>query len=312
MKLKAILMNNGIINLLKPAGMTSFDAVSAMKRIFQTKKVGHTGTLDPMATGVLPICIDKGTRIIKYLENDTKSYRCEVLFGFETDTQDAWGKITKSYDVNLKEERLIKATEKFIGKIQQTPPNYSAIRINGRRAYEYARNGEEITPKAREINIEPVLVIKIDLLKNTMLFDIEVSKGTYIRTICAEMGRILECGGIMTFLSRTRSGIFNLKDTTSFENLELLNSSGRIDEILLPLDFPLSHLVKAQIIEPIKVKEVMCGGYLKLEDLIIQNDSKFEDEYLTLYFKQELIAISKFDKSINMFKTDKVFSVEKS
>lgn len=305
-------MNNGIINLLKPAGMTSFDAVSAIKRIFQTKKVGHTGTLDPMATGVLPICIDKGTRIIKYLENDTKSYRCEVLFGYETDTQDAWGSVTKKSEVKINEEKLIKATEKFIGKIQQTPPNYSAIRINGRRAYEYARNGETVTPKAREINIDKFDIIKIDLKKNTMLFDIEVSKGTYIRTICSELGNILECGGIMNFLSRTRSGIFNLNSTTSFENLELLYSTGRIDEILLPLDFPLSHLSKAQIIEPTKVREVMCGGYLKLEDLILHSDSKFENDYITLYFDNELIAISKFDKDINMFKTDKVFSQDKS
>ncbi|MEI8215665.1 MAG: tRNA pseudouridine(55) synthase TruB [Eubacteriales bacterium] len=299
-------MNNGIINILKPAGMTSFDVVSAIKRLFGTKKVGHTGTLDPMATGVLPICIDKGTRIIKYLENDGKKYRCEVQFGFETDTQDAWGKILTRSKVDLDEDTIRKAARYFIGEISQTPPIYSAIRINGKRLYEYARSGEIVTPKSRKITIEKFEIINIDLENQKMMFDIDVSKGTYIRTICYDLGQMLGCGAIMTFLSRSRSGIFNLEEAVSLEEVTKMYNEGRIEEILKPLDFPLRHLPKGEIIDPIKAKEVICGGYIQMNDIRQEGLETYEG-FFTLYYNGELIAVSSYDKDLKKIIADKVF-----
>lgn len=248
-------MNDGIINFLKPAGMTSHDAVGFLRRMTGIRKIGHTGTLDPMATGVLPLCIGKATRVISYMESDDKVYRCEMQLGIYTDTQDIWGTVTegpytgnKAKDVppipwpdGLTEEKIHKAFSSLQGKISQIPPAYSAVKLNGRKLYEYARAGETVTVAAREITINKITVDNIDIANSRILFEVECSKGTYVRSICDDVGRILGCGGTMSFLVRTRSGAFSLENTWTPEDIELYQKNELLAACMLPPDYPLGN-----------------------------------------------------------------------
>ena len=199
---------NGIINVNKPIGITSFDVVSKIRRLYQIKKVGHAGTLDPDASGVLPLCIGKATKVIEYLMDKDKAYRVELVLGMATDTQDASGNIILEEPVLASNDEIKAAIKSFLGKQEQIPPMYSAVRINGKRLYELARKGIEV-----ERNPRPVTFYKIDISsierksdKAVVTFDVECSKGTYIRTLCHDIGELLGCGGLMNALERTRSG----------------------------------------------------------------------------------------------------------
>lgn len=213
---------DGFINLLKPAGMTSHDAVGAIRRIFRQKKTGHTGTLDPKACGVLCICLGRATRAAEYLEGGHKFYRCELLLGVTTDTCDVWGSVTGGDPAaadRVKKEEILEALSGFRGEIEQYPPAYSAVKINGRRLYHYARNGESVEVKPRKVaiySLEPVRVLEEP---RTVIFDIECSRGTYIRSICDDVGRKLGCGAAMSMLIRTGSGDMRLEDSHTFEEM---------------------------------------------------------------------------------------------
>ena len=234
---------DGIINLLKPAGMTSHDLVYIIRKKFDRVKTGHTGTLDPMAVGVLPICVGKATRITEYLDLDFKKYRCELQLGIETDTQDIWGTILKETKVEVSEDAIKEAVASFEGDIFQTPPEYSAIRVNGKRLYEYARQGEKVEIKSRKIHMKEIHIIEIDMEHNKVMLDVVCSKGTYIRTLCSDIGKKLGCGGTMSFLLRTASGRFKIEDTLTIEELDHFD----IDKHLFPTDYPLEILGKIQL-----------------------------------------------------------------
>ncbi len=213
---------DGFINLLKPAGMTSHDVVASLRRILRIKKIGHTGTLDPNACGVLCVCIGKATRAASYLDHDRKSYRCELTLGRTSDTGDIWGEIL-SEDPEAAEkvcrEDILKALDSLKGEQLQYPPLYSAVKVNGKKLYQYARKGESVDIKPRKITVysmEPVRVLEEE---GRILFDVECSRGTYIRTICEEIGRKLGCGALMSMLIRTSSGSMKLKDAVTFEEL---------------------------------------------------------------------------------------------
>ena len=242
---------NGIINLRKSAEYTSHDCVALIRKMFGVKKAGHTGTLDPMAEGVLPICLGKATRIIEYMDNDLKEYRCTMKMGIETDTQDVWGKILCEYPLKYITERSIRdAVLSFRGSIDQIPPKYSALKVKGKRLYEYAREGLEVEIKSRRINIEDIIIDDIIIEKDEegkaekaeATFTVTCSKGTYIRTLCHDIGRKLGCGAVMSGLTRTVSGIFCIEDSVSLEELESMPKEERIAE-LLPMDHPLSGLL---------------------------------------------------------------------
>jgi tRNA pseudouridine55 synthase len=235
---------DGIINLLKPPGISSHEAVDFFRRLSGIRRVGHTGTLDPMAVGVLPLCVGKATRLMRYLAIDQKRYRCEMRLGLVTDTQDVWGRVISKAESGFAarlSERLIPETmESFIGPQMQTPPVYSAVRIGGKRLYEYARNGESVEIPARPINIFSIDVRRIDLERGLVLFDAECSKGTYMRTLCHDIGRILGCGAAMSGLVRTASGMFKLEDAHTVEALRDAFLAERFpDGILYALDAPL-------------------------------------------------------------------------
>lgn len=213
---------NGIILINKGKGCTSNDVVNKVKHIFN-EKVGHTGTLDPNATGLLPILIDKGTKLSYYLINHDKEYEVTLKLGERTDTADSEGKVIEKQEVNaeiLSEEKISKVLYSFLGKQEQIPPMYSAIKINGKKLYEYARNNIEVDVKPREIEIYDIKLNKIDEEEKLIYFTVQCSKGTYIRSLCEDISQSLGTIGYMKELNRTKVGIFDIKDSISVEELE--------------------------------------------------------------------------------------------
>ena len=226
---------NGLIIIDKPSGFTSHDAVAKVRGILSYRKVGHTGTLDPEATGVLPICIGKGTKVSDMLMNSDKEYIAEVKLGVVTDTQDIFGTvIQKCDDFSVCLEQLENAIKKFIGNISQIPPMYSAIKINGQKMYDLARKGIEVERKPRDITVYDIKLLSFD--GDEFTIKVKCSKGTYIRTLCHDIGEYIGCGGCIKSLCRTQSGIFTKSDAITFEQLESAVPSGNIDDVLVPVD----------------------------------------------------------------------------
>lgn len=212
-------MINGVINVYKESGMTSFDVVRKIKKIAATGKVGHTGTLDPMATGVLPICIGKATKLVDYIMGDYKVYRAEMKLGLKSDTLDIEGKILSERPISCDEEQIRKEFEKFIGEIVQVPPMYSALKVNGKRLYELAREGKEVHREGRTITIYNIDIESIEI--PYVRFKVKCSKGTYIRTLIDDIGEGLGTGAIMTSLERVESGeAFNISNSYTLEEIE--------------------------------------------------------------------------------------------
>ena len=225
---------DGIINVYKEKGFTSHDVVAKLRGILRMKKIGHTGTLDPAAEGVLPVCLGKGTRLCDMLTDKTKTYRAVLLLGQETDTQDTTGVVQAEYPVHVTEEEVRKAIVSFLGDYMQIPPMYSALKVNGKKLYELARQGKEVERQARPVQILDIQIESIDLPRAT--FFVTCSKGTYIRTLCYDIGRKLGCGGCMESLLRTRVDRFELKDSLTLSQIEKLRDEGRLEEAVVPVE----------------------------------------------------------------------------
>ncbi|MBS4536003.1 tRNA pseudouridine(55) synthase TruB [Clostridium sp. D2Q-14] len=235
---------NGIINVLKPTGMSSHDIVNFIRKTLNMKKVGHTGTLDPNAVGVLPICIGKGTKIIKYIQYRNKKYRAELTLGSATDTQDKYGKIINTSDKVVNEEEIIKVIKNFKGEINQIPPMFSAIKKDGKKLYELAREGKVIERECRKIFIEEINII--NMYKNKVIFDVVCSKGTYVRTLCNDIGEKLGTYGHMSFLERLEVGMFKLDSAYTIEQIQ---DRARLNNFnfILPIDYPLEFMQEINI-----------------------------------------------------------------
>ena len=239
---------DGILNIHKPAGMTSFDVVAKIRRLTATKKVGHAGTLDPDATGVLPVCTGRATKVIEYLMEKDKAYRAVMLLGESTDTQDATGVRLKEMDAEAGDEEILKVMAGFVGTRQQLPPMHSAVRINGKRLYELARKGEEVERTPRPVTFYSLIPEGIHRFETEggkraeVTFLVECSKGTYIRTLCHDMGEALGCGGHMKTLVRTRSGPFRLEEAVTLEGLEKAKEEGTLESLFLSMDKALGHM----------------------------------------------------------------------
>ena len=225
---------DGIINVYKEKGFTSHDVVAKLRGILRMKKIGHTGTLDPAAEGVLPVCLGKGTRLCDMLTDKTKTYRAVLLLGQETDTQDTTGVVQAEYPVHVTEEEVRKAIVSFLGDYMQIPPMYYALKVNGKKLYELARQGKEVERQARPVQILDIQIESIDLPWAT--FFVTCSKGTYIRTLCYDIGRKLGCGGCMESLLRTRVDRFELKDSLTLSQIEKLRDEGRLEEAVVPVE----------------------------------------------------------------------------
>ena len=225
---------DGIINVYKEKGFTSHDVVAKLRGILRMKKIGHTGTLDPAAEGVLPVCLGKGTRLCDMLTDKTKTYRAVLLLGQETDTQDTTGTVLAEYPVEVTEEAVQEAIYSFLGDYMQIPPMYSALKVNGKKLYELARQGKEVERQPRPVQILDIQIGQVDLPRVT--FSVTCSKGTYIRTLCYDIGRKLGCGGCMESLLRTRVDRFKLEDSLTLSQIEKLRDEGRVEEYVVPVE----------------------------------------------------------------------------
>lgn len=225
---------NGIIIVNKEQGFTSFDVVAKLRGICRQKKIGHTGTLDPAATGVLPVCLGSGTKLCDMLMDREKEYVAELLLGVRTDTQDITGRILSTEEVNVSMQQIREICASFVGEYDQIPPMYSALKINGKRLYELAREGQVVERKARHVCIHELEILQIEL--PVVKMRVKCSKGTYIRTLCEDIGNVLGCGGTMKSLQRTRVGAFPLEQALTLSQIQTAKNEGRLNDLLLPVD----------------------------------------------------------------------------
>lgn len=286
------MIKEGIININKPQGMTSHDCIYTVRRLTDIKRVGHTGTLDPNATGVLPVCIGSCARIAEYTELDLKEYDCTMQLGIVTDTQDVWGKILSDKrdalfggEITVTEDDIRKAFSEFSGVIEQYPPKYSAVRYGGKRLYEYARDGQEVEIKPRRVYVESIEITAIDLSAYTVRFSARCGKGTYIRAICNDAGEKLGCGAAMSALTRTASGRFEIKDAVDLSYLkELTERKGEpgfedaVNALMLDADYPLTAFGIAEIKTAERARWFVNGGHIRLSEVDIKRQPKYKDE----------------------------------
>lgn len=292
---------NGVINFYKPSGMTSHDAVYFFRRLLNIKRIGHTGTLDPNATGVLPICIGKATRISEYLLDVEKEYIGELTLGASTDTLDSDGTLISTSDLQVSKSDIENSFSKFKGTIAQTPPMYSAIKINGKKLYELAREGIEIERKSRNVNIYDLDIMNIKDNKN-IFFYTRCSKGTYIRTLCHDIGIDLGTYGHMSYLIRVGVGSFKLENSYSMDYLKKMSKED-IQDLITPMDEAINYLEKLAV--PDKLYEKLING-VKLN---MSKDPNVDcNSPLRIYCKDKFIGIGNIviDKDEQFLKMNKV------
>mgnify|MGYP000276133247 CR=1 FL=1 len=227
-------MVNGIINVYKEKGYTSFDVAAKLRGIFHQKKIGHTGTLDPDAQGVLPVCLGKATRVCDLLTDKDKVYKAVLLLGQETDTQDISGQVLNQAEVNVTEQAVYDAISQFIGRQKQVPPMYSALKVNGKKLYELAREGKTVERKPRPVHFYEIEILDISF--PLVRFRVTCSKGTYIRTLCHDIGEKLGCGAAMESLLRTKVGRFTLDDAITLAQTEEAVQEGTIESKILGIE----------------------------------------------------------------------------
>ena len=248
---------NGVININKPLGITSHDVVYRLRKLLSIKKIGHTGTLDPDASGVLPMCIGRSTKVADMLTAQEKQYVAEVTLGSATDTLDKTGTVTETAEVNVTKADILKAVAEFVGDIEQIPPMYSAIKVDGKKLYELAREGVEIERKPRQVQIDAIEVLDIDLNAGRFSMKIDCSKGTYIRTLCDDIGRRLGCFAHMSALERTKSGRFDISESYTLEQIEEMFGNGDLS-FFTPVDAVFEEYPKLTLSSR-KAKK-MCNG----------------------------------------------------
>ncbi|MBR6223877.1 MAG: tRNA pseudouridine(55) synthase TruB [Lachnospiraceae bacterium] len=283
---------NGIISVYKEPGYTSFDVVAKLRGIVGQKKIGHTGTLDPDAEGVLVVCLGNTTKLSEMITDKDKEYTAEMILGVTTDTEDASGKVLSEKEVKVSEEEIRSAVTSFIGESYQVPPMYSALKKDGVRLYELARKGVEVEREARRISIYSLDIISIDMPKVT--FRVTCSKGTYIRSLCRDIGEKLECGAHMKRLIRNRVSGFTTEDSFTLSRLQELKDEGRLSQAVIPVTklFPDLPIYRTESDadrllyngNPLSLKMVTCQGDNTIKndgDIIFVKDS--EDELKGMY-----------------------------
>lgn len=273
----------GFINILKPPRMTSHDVVMRVRRILKEKRIGHLGTLDPDAVGVLPIAVGQSTRLVEFLSGNNKTYRAQLIFGRVTDTQDSSGKTLSEMPVpSLSVNDLKNVMEKFQGSISQTPPMASAISVGGKRLYEYARQGIEIERPSRIVTIHSIEIVRYqNHAPHEVILDVKCSGGTYIRTLCHDIGQVLGCGGHMGWLIRTQSGSFKIKDSITLEALtDCINP-----ENLVSMFDVLNHLPAFEIPEH-RHSSLKQG----LSQYLTGNNWS-EGQWIRMHYRQRLLAV---------------------
>lgn len=298
-------MIHGVINIHKEKGYTSHDVVAKLRGIVGQKKIGHTGTLDPDATGVLPVCLGKATKLCDMLTDKNKTYETVMLLGKVTDTQDISGTVLSETQTNMLDEESVKAAiMSFVGDYMQVPPMYSALKVNGKKLYELAREGVEVERKARPVTIHDIEIKEINLPRVRM--QVSCSKGTYIRTLCHDIGEKLGCGACMEELIRTKVSRFKLEDSLTLSQVQELKEAGNLDKILVPIDEMFSDY------EAITLKEEFMSFVYNGNTFMPKHVKQFielvDGKMVRVYDdKGNFIAIYKFIKDKYSFKIEKMF-----
>lgn len=299
---------DGIINIYKEAGFTSFDVVAKLRGILKQKKIGHTGTLDPDAQGVLPVCVGKATKICEYLTDKDKAYQAMLHLGITTDTQDMSGTVTEERPVRIGQEELLTVIKGFVGKSMQVPPMYSALKVGGKKLCDLARQGIEVERKAREIEIYSIDVLSVDMPYATML--VHCSKGTYIRALCHDIGISAGCGGCMEKLLRVWAAGFSIEDSVKLGEVEAIvqgnDEKGRqLSDILLPIDVALKDYPKAVAGQGME-KQIRNGGSLPACQTA-QGRGFSEGLYRLYDARHDFIGLFRYDAGKDALRPEKMF-----
>lgn len=291
-------MYNGIINIYKEKGYTSHDVVARMRGILKQKKIGHTGTLDPYAEGVLPVCLGRGTKLCDMLTDKDKIYLAELFLGRVTDTQDITGEIISEKEVNVTERQVYAAVMSFIGDYDQIPPMYSAIKVDGRKLYELARKGQVIEREPRRVRIYDIDIVEMKLPYVKM--KVHCSKGTYIRTLCHDIGEKLGCGGTMYDLKRTRVSRFDISGSITLDRLTQIVNEGRIADYIVPVDSMFDS--KPAFYDDGRNEKLLCNGNeFNPYDKIISGDVR-------VYKKDgTFVGIYRYNHNKNVYSPIKIF-----
>lgn len=301
---------DGILAIHKEVGMTSHDVVFKLRKILKTKKVGHTGTLDPEVSGVLPICIGKATRVSDYVMESGKTYKAEVTIGVSTTTEDQTGDIVEEKNVNentWSTDDIRSTINKLEGEIEQIPPMYSAVKVNGKKLYEYARQNIEVERPVRKVFINSIeLISEISYDNQTCKFEIEVEcgKGTYIRTLATQIGELLGFPAHMSHLIRLKSGGFSLEQAIKLDELRQIVEQDKLQDVLLPLEYGLNGLEKTTINDEEIVKRIQNGQ--KIEKQLIA-DHQFEGIFVVWYGDKAIAIMDTYEKNNALYKPKKVF-----
>lgn len=298
-------MIHGVINIYKEKGFTSHDVVAKLRGIVGQKKIGHTGTLDPDAVGVLPVCLGKATKLCDMLTDKNKTYETVLLLGKTTDTQDVSGTVLEEKPVDgLDEDGVRACIESFVGDLMQVPPMYSALKVNGKKLYELAREGIEIERKARPITVFSIHIKEINLPRVRM--EVSCSKGTYIRTLCHDIGETLGVGGCMEELIRAKVSRFEIKDSVTLEKVREYKDANRLEEILVPIDEMFSQYEKVTLL-PEGAAYAYNGNFFlpkHIQEQRIWNDN----EQVRVYDERgTFIAIYRFEENDKSFHVQKMF-----
>jgi len=297
-------MLNGVIIVNKEKGFTSHDVVAKLRGILKQKKIGHTGTLDPQAEGVLPVCLGNATKLCDILTDKKKEYVAELLLGVVTDTQDTTGRVLKEMPVDVCEAQVRTAVASFEGRSMQIPPMYSALKVNGKKLYELAREGKQIERAPRPIEIFELEILSVNL--PVVKIRVLCSKGTYIRTLCADIGEKLGCGGCMKSLLRTGVERFSLKDANTLSDIETIRDEGKLSSLIIPVDEIFSELKKIHIMPEYAMfveNGNTCSLKLLQEELKAQNGERF----LMYHSNGEFYGIYEYVEREGLLKPYKMF-----
>lgn len=296
-------MIHGIINVYKEKGYTSHDVVAKLRGIAGQKKIGHTGTLDPDAEGVLPVCLGKATKVCELLTDKDKTYRAVLFLGQTTDTQDASGMVLETSDIsNLNESQVTEAVQSFVGEYAQIPPMYSALKVDGKKLYELAREGKTVERKARNVKIHSIKILRVDLPRVEM--EVSCSKGTYIRTLCHDIGEKLGVGGCMESLLRVRVGRFVLADSLRLSEIQKAKEDGNLEKILQPIDSVFEQYRAVQI-RPDQEKRLQNGNSFRKPD----RSQNYDDQEMVRVYDSNghFAAVYRYVEKDHEFRIVKMF-----
>lgn len=303
------MITDGVLVINKPQNWTSHDCVAVCRKALGIKRIGHGGTLDPMAEGVLPIFIGRATRIMQYMDMDYKSYECRVKLGISTETQDIWGEVISIRDTEkISKIDILRAAESFKGYIEQKPPKYSALKVKGKKLYEYARSGIEVEIKPRKVYIKEMVTENIDMEKMELSFKVTCSKGTYIRAICNDLGEMLGCGAAMSYLKRTGSGVFNLDNSLTPDDVKNMKAED-MENYIFPVDYPLIHFSRAELKRD-RAVYFASGNSIRWSQVNAGINTETEDKKKYKVYQAEngkFLGIGYYNREKDELKADKIF-----